>query len=130
MGSIIIYYRNSPNECNGYVLEGFVFPTSFFSGVRKERDETFILDMCFRNYEASGAVLKIRVLPTESMDYFLGLLVSKIKISFKHISGFTLNAPSVLKKPENNIGITMMAMYPSPDKIEEQVKTTSLDYLL
>jgi hypothetical protein len=87
------------------------------------------MDMCFRKFEASGAVFKLRVLLTESKDYFLGLLVSKIRTSNKHTSGFSLNAPSELKHPESNIGMVMNAIYPAPDKIKEKVEAKNLDLL-
>jgi hypothetical protein len=121
-----IYYRDLPSECNGYAIEGFVFPREYFSGVREDQEGNLFLDLCFRTFEASGAVFKIRVLPTECNNYFIGLLVSKVKSEFQQQSGFVLNAPSELKDPKSNIGTVMNAIYPKPIGIENK---KSLDYL-
>jgi hypothetical protein len=121
-----MYYRNIPSECDGYLLVGFVFQPNFFSGVRRDGDNRLVMDMCFRNFEASGAVFKLLVLPTESMDYFICLLVNKMKKGVKHRSGFILNAPSEIKEETSNIANLMSAMY--PNLLEENKQWASLDY--
>ena len=122
-----IFYRDSPNECNGYSIEIFVFPSEYFSVVYKESDGRFFISKGSGNPDNSNNIFKFRVLPSESQAYFFGLLVCKSKTAFSQPSGFTLNAPSELKKPNDTIGTLMAACYPNPLKNKDE--GTSLDYL-
>jgi hypothetical protein len=68
------------------------------------------------------------VLPTDSKEYFLGLMVSKVKTFPKFPSGFSLNAPSELKSSKESIGTLMAAIYPAPDDLGEILHLNNLDY--
>jgi len=123
-----IYFRNLTENYNGIVIEGFVFPSNYYSGVITENNETQILTMSFKNFEASGAVFRLKVLRAETNMYFIGLLVSRVETSFPAPSGFVLGSPSKLNFPGSKNGVSMFAMYPEPEKINEELHVQSLDY--
>jgi hypothetical protein len=122
-----IYLRDFKPNFNGYFIECFVFPIRFFSGVRIDDNNKYILEMCFKNFEAYNAVIKLKVLPTDSKEYFLGLMASKVQVFQNSPSGFSLNAPSKLKSVKDSTGTVMAAIYPAPNN-DDEIPSINLDF--
>lgn len=124
-GQSDIYYKDFPTECNGYLIECFVFPNSSLKGIRKD-EKGFYADMWFTNFEFSRVIMRMRIMFMKSKIYFLGILVSKIKIFDSGPSGYVLCAPSELRKPEDSIARCMLASYPRLNFTDNGI--ASLDY--
>lgn len=112
-----MYYRTcTPRSFNGYHIEGWIFHPNMWAGVRGNEND-LRLSMGFRNFEGSGANLEFRVFPLAKYDYFVGLMVSKIQLSFTQHSGFQLTGPSDRRKG-SNLANTLMAFYPRLDGMQ------------
>jgi hypothetical protein len=120
-----LYFRSPPNSCNGYIIEGFVFPERYWAGVRKIGDNLY-LTMTFYNFQATGAVMNLKIVPLHRENSLIGLVASNAQISFPNKSGFVLGAPAELGPTTKSTRNIMHAIYPlfnplDPDK--------TLDYL-
>lgn len=107
-----IYYRNcDPNECNAYLVEGWVFGHRMWSAV-KGTGNNLGMSVGFRNFDGTGANLDFRALPLDPPSaQFLGLHVARTVADFPTESGFVLNSPSD-RSLGSTTGNAMMAMYP------------------
>jgi hypothetical protein len=101
-----LYYRAcNPETTNAIILEGFLFPAPLWAGVRGKSDDLRI-QMTWRNFEGTGAVFELRVIPLHNPDVFIGLFASYVRTEFPTPSGFIINS---LSDPKKNC---LMAIYP------------------
>lgn len=105
------YERDYPvDDANGWLVEGFVFPRRFWAGVRNQGGRR-VTSRMFRDFEASGAVLEMRVIDLPRQPSFLALLVSRLKVEYSCPSGFNMGGPGV-RRPDDT-GTNLIAVYPS-----------------
>ncbi len=111
------YHRSCmPDSANGYLLEGFVFPSSYWGGVRAS-PSGYSLMMAFPGFEASMAIINLKVFPLINQESFVGIFASKIKTSFASSSGFNLNGPGA-RNPDDT-GYVLVAAYPALDNTQK-----------
>lgn len=125
------YYRHaSETDWNGYVLEGFVMKAENWKYVRQIHDR-FVCKAACNYYELPGTVFKFEVVPHRTKDYFLALLVSRIKTSMGDTgSGFCLSSPSQFLPPGRQppeLVKSINASYPLPNLTNVNFSGT-LDY--
>ena len=121
-----MYFRGcSPGTQNGVCIEGFVFPPRYWAGVRGESSK-WKMSICFIGFEASGAVLELKIIRLQASDVFIGVLASHVRVSFKDASGFTLNGPSESKT--GSIKNALLAIYPGTMRERLQELAKSLNY--
>lgn len=114
------YHRSPPNACNGWLVEGFVFPERYWAAVRFRNSAPF-LNMSFMGFEASQGVIEFHVVPMAG--YLIGLFASRIQTGFPVASAWTINGPGY--HDAQGLGEVIMASYPqSPDD-----PVPSLDYV-
>ncbi len=104
------YYRRcTPGVANGWLVEAFVFPARYWAGVRACSTGLF-LKMAFAGFEASGAVLEMRVIELAGQDVFIGVFVSRAYVSFPAESGWVLSGPGT--RDPSGRGEVISAFYP------------------
>ncbi len=121
-----MYFRGcSPSTQNGVVIEGFVFPPRYWAGVRGGASQEK-MSLCFLGFEASGAVMELKIIHLQASDVFIGVLASHIRVGFKEPSGFTLSGPSESKKGSRKNAL--FAIYPGTMRSRLQERAKSLNY--
>lgn len=107
-----MYYRNcTPETANGWIIEVLAFPIRFWNAVRKKGNR-YVISMSFGMFEASGAVIELRVIPLPQQNVFLAGFASRAGLKFKSPSGWTINGPGQMD--QTGRGQVLMAFYPDP----------------
>lgn len=105
------YYRSCTDDtANAWMIEAFVLPNSFRGGVHNRSGKPTIT-LVFGNFEAPGVVFELRVVDLPGQSVFIGLLVSRARVSFAAKSGFTLGGPG--RRFPDGTGEVLMACYPA-----------------
>jgi hypothetical protein len=85
-----VYFRGcTPRTANGWVLEVFVFPARYWAATRKTADG-YSMAMSFRDFEASAAVIEMKVIDLVELGVLLAGFVSRVAVSFETQSGWVL----------------------------------------
>lgn len=119
----LYYYFCTPDKFNSYALEGWLFGSQMWHGVRGESDDLRIQAGGTKFGEIMLATREFRVIPLIGTESFLGIQVSKTRSWFPPPSGFLMGGPRDIS-PEGN---QIVATYPAPKEIF--VDSESLDYL-
>ncbi len=120
-----MYHRGcKPGTQNAIAIECFVLPPRYWAGVRQLSSGELKLSMCFRDFEASRAVLDLKVIPLAS-NSFLGILANHVTVGFKPASGFTLNGPG--ESTAGDVKHVLCAIYPGTIR-EDLEKIASLKH--
>jgi len=110
-----LYHRRcTPEMFNGYVLEAFIFPDTYWGATRGE-DQQWRATLAVP-FEAHGTLLEFRMLPLAGQPIVLGLVMSRAGLKFKAKSGYCLNGPG--GERIDNIAQGLWAIYPRPDNLE------------
>lgn len=121
-----LYYRGcEPSTANGYVVEGWVFPSRMWAGVRPRAEDGYQLLTAHHAFEATGAVLEWRVIPLPGQPAFVAVMASRLRVRFKAPSGFQLGCPGV-RYPDGR-GEVLMGLYPELWEDSIDAPTCSLD---
>lgn len=116
------YYRGHAETCNGYLIEGCVFPRSLVSRVEPRPGKPRF--QYFHEYAPGGPrVLNYTPLIWDNPLIFIGLLCSALKFTFEGPSGWNVGGPSDAAKEH-----VLMAIYPAPADEERMSAMESLDY--
>ncbi|WP_134642959.1 hypothetical protein [Ammonifex thiophilus] len=127
------YLRHcTPEDWNGYILEGFVFERGKYPYLKFEinhnRLELHYVRPFFQ-YEIPGTIFRLKAIPSQNPHYFISLMVSRIRVGFPSSSGFCLVGPSgevELDRYGRVVnGTTLCAIYPAPMK---DLPSQTLDY--
>ncbi|SET61700.1 hypothetical protein SAMN05660297_02942 [Natronincola peptidivorans] len=120
-------YRHCDEEkWNAYVIEITQFPKLLFKKIEYVRDNPTII-LRHHNYEKPNTIFFHRVIPYKNNEYFLGILISKIKGKFKSKSGFVVHSPSEMLN--ERLGDCLIGVYPIDNNLIKNI-TQSLDYQL
>jgi hypothetical protein len=105
-----VYFRRcTPRTANGWVFEVFVFPKRYWAAARK-RGAAYSISMSFLGFEASGAVIEMKVLDLPQQEVLLAGFLSRVTVSFASPSGWVLDGPG---DPNGaGRGHVLMAFYP------------------
>lgn len=123
-----VLYRNaSPEHWNGYVIEGFVFPSNLLKNVRPLGPGKTVLPLFHRRFEGRGAHFDFRVMLLPNQPVFLGFLVSRIEVAPIGADGAQVASGSILSGPRDFDGIGLYAFCPSP-YTERTGPAASLDW--
>ncbi len=119
------------NECNGYLLEGFVVLESFRNRVITRSNGTQWIGRKNNSWEIQGDTIPLAVVPDYENGYFIGLMISRIKLGFDTICGFTLGGPTQLinSSDYSKKGIQITAVYPIDAMPQFRADAEPLDYL-
>ena len=117
------YFRGcTPGTSNGWVLEVFAFPKRYWAATR-QRGAEYHLMMSFRGFEASNAVIEMKVIDLPDQDILLAGFISHTAVSFKSTSGWVLNGPG--NQNASGKGHVLVSFYPR-DAVPLQ-ESSSLD---
>jgi hypothetical protein len=110
-----MYYRDcKPTKTNGFLLEVFVFPKSYWSAVHK-RNLEYILTMLLPSLEAPYASFEMKVLDLPNQDILLAGIMSCVTVTHPSKSGWTLGGPG--QRDISGKGYVLSAWYPKPAKL-------------
>jgi hypothetical protein len=120
--------RSAPQELrNGYLIEGFVFPSNLVKNVRPLGPGKTVLPYFHRGFEGRGAHFNFRVLLLPNQPVFLGFLVSRIGVAPIGADGAQVASGAILNGPRDFEGIGVYAFCPSP-YTDGNGPTASLDW--
>lgn len=120
------YFRRCTSaNANGWLLEAFVLPRRLWAGVRV-RGGKHLVSFAFDAFEATRAVLEFRAIDLPGQPVFLGVMLSRGRVSFPTQSGFVLNGPG-FRRPDGS-GEVLVALYPA-EAAGGTSGTTTLDFV-
>ncbi len=118
-----MYFRGcTPGRSNGYLLEVFVFPKRYWAATRQCGTE-YHLKMSFYGFEASDAVIEMKVIELPDQDILLAGFISHYAPSFMSASGWVLGGPG--NRDSSGKGHVLNAFYPRDGARFQE--STSLD---
>ncbi|MCL4494886.1 MAG: hypothetical protein M1294_08725 [Firmicutes bacterium] len=106
-----LYYEASPEMCNGYHVDVFVFSKQMWWGIYPG-PKGLTVEASF-NHNDIYATWTMRVIPLQSIGSFLGVCMAAAPAKWATPSGYFLHGPGVRKSTTNHDEYAMFACYPN-----------------
>ena len=109
-----LYAEASPEQCNGFVIEGFVFPNNLLEKLRPVRPGKSVLPHFHPGFQGRGGRFDFRVMLLPNQPVFLGFLVWGVEVTTIASDGAVVSSGSMLNGPRDFDGVGLYAFSPNP----------------